>query len=106
MDNLQVLSAGGKVYARKRRAKKETVDKIEFDFDARKEFLTGFHKRKLERTAKARDLAKAREHQARLEARRESREERKRLAGERVAEMAVLMKHGRAFGGGRRRDRI
>lgn len=36
MDNAAVLSAGGKVYARKRQAKKDTVEKVEFDFEARK----------------------------------------------------------------------
>jgi hypothetical protein len=36
MNNTKLLSAGSKIYAKKRKQKKETIERIEFDFDARK----------------------------------------------------------------------
>ncbi|KAG2178115.1 hypothetical protein INT43_003368 [Umbelopsis isabellina] len=92
MNNTNLLSAGSKIYAKKRKQKKETVERIDFDFDARKEFLTGFHKRKLERKKKAREIAIERERVDRLQARAEAREERKRLADTNMAQMAALLR--------------
>ncbi|CAM0141524.1 ergosterol biosynthesis protein [Umbelopsis sp. WA50703] len=92
MNNTKLLSAGSKIYARKRKLKKETIERIDFDFDARKEFLTGFHKRKLERKKKAREVAIERERVDRLQARAEAREERKRLADSNMAQMAAILR--------------
>jgi ribosomal RNA-processing protein 17 len=47
----------------KRRKIKSAIEEINFDFDARAEYLTGFHKRKLQRARQAQEEAakKARE---------------------------------------------
>ena len=57
-----------------------------------REFLTGFHKRKLERQKKAREVAIERERVDRLQARAEAREERRRLADSNMAQMAALLR--------------
>ncbi|KAJ2811339.1 hypothetical protein GGI24_006847, partial [Coemansia furcata] len=66
-NNAALLTKGSKVYAKKRRAKKEQVEKIEFDPKARHSFLTGFHKRKLERRENAIAQAKAKDREDYLE---------------------------------------
>jgi ribosomal RNA-processing protein 17 len=47
----------------KRRKPASAIDEVNFDFDARAEYLTGFHKRKLKRVKQAKEEAarKARE---------------------------------------------
>ncbi|KAJ2490897.1 hypothetical protein IWW37_002781 [Coemansia sp. RSA 2050] len=85
-DNAALLTKGSKVYAKKRKAKKEQVEKIEFDPKARRTFLTGFHKRKLERRENAITQAKAKEREEYLEARREKREQQKDLLAQRIME--------------------
>ncbi|KAI8581510.1 hypothetical protein K450DRAFT_231659 [Umbelopsis ramanniana AG] len=92
MNNTKLLSAGSRIYAKKRKQKQETVDRIDFDFDARQEFLTGFHKRKLDRKKKAREIAIERERVDRLQARAEAREERQRLADNNMTQMAALLR--------------
>ncbi|KAJ1955117.1 hypothetical protein IWQ62_005601 [Dispira parvispora] len=74
MDNLTALTRGSALYAKKRQFKKNQVQAIKFDTDARKEFLTGFSKRKKERRRKAEEKRAEREK----EERRELRKERKR----------------------------
>lgn len=54
--------------------------------------MTGFHKRKLERKKKAREIAIERDRVDRLAARAEAREERKRLADSNMAQMAALLR--------------
>lgn len=88
--NLAVLTSSHKIIAAKRRAKKEQIKEIVFDDTARRyvlrlheldaltdckprEFLTGFHKRKLAKKEAAKTKALEREKQERLEARREVR---------------------------------
>ncbi|KZW00294.1 hypothetical protein EXIGLDRAFT_604662 [Exidia glandulosa HHB12029] len=69
-----ILSHSHAVLKSKRRAKQNQIKEIVFDDDARKEFLTGFHKRKLQRTEEKKSKAIAREKQQRLETRKESRQ--------------------------------
>ncbi|KAJ2865064.1 hypothetical protein GGH94_002469 [Coemansia aciculifera] len=85
-DNAALLTSGSKVYAKKRKAKKEQVEKIEFDPKARRSFLTGFHKRKLERRENAIAQAKAKDREDYLEVRREKREQQKDLLAQRIME--------------------
>ncbi|KAI9288126.1 hypothetical protein BC943DRAFT_273680 [Umbelopsis sp. AD052] len=66
MNNTKLLSAGSRIYAKKRKQKQETVDRIDFDFDARQV--------------------------DRLQARAEAREERQRLADQNMTQMAALLK--------------
>ncbi|KAI7868619.1 nucleolar protein 12-domain-containing protein [Spinellus fusiger] len=93
MRNTDLLSAGSKIYAKKRKVNKETVPIVEFDFDRRKEFLTGFSKRKQERKKKTIEKYQEIARQDRLKARAEAREERKRTAEQNVAQMAELMRN-------------
>lgn len=74
--NREILT-GGKKYHTKQ-AKKFGVDEVVFDKDSRKEYLTGFHKRKLQRQKKAQEYIKEQERLARVEERRQLREERKK----------------------------
>ncbi|KAJ1648747.1 Nucleolar protein 12, partial [Dispira simplex] len=82
MDNLSALTQGSALYAKKRQFKKNQVQAIKFDQDSRKEFLTGFSKRKKERKRKAEEKRAEREK----EERRELRKERKRNIQARIEE--------------------
>jgi ribosomal RNA-processing protein 17 len=61
--------ASGYGRTRKKTEKREKLI-ITFDPDARKDYLTGFHKRKLERQAKAKEEIKMRERKERIEDRK------------------------------------
>ncbi|KAF8967841.1 nucleolar protein 12-domain-containing protein [Flammula alnicola] len=71
--NIALLTRSHSLIAAKKNAKRTQVKEVVFDDDARREFLTGFHKRKLAKAEAARAKAKQREKQERLEARREQR---------------------------------
>ncbi|KAI8987982.1 nucleolar protein 12-domain-containing protein [Mycotypha africana] len=90
--NSDILSAGSRIYAKKRKAKKDIVESVEFDEASRKEFLTGFHKRKLERKARTKEKYARLAKEEKIQARKEAREERKRLANKNVEEMAALLR--------------
>ncbi|KAF1799549.1 nucleolar protein 12-domain-containing protein [Mucor lusitanicus] len=92
MKNTEILSAGSKVYAKKRKAKKETVESVEFDDASRTEFLTGFHKRKVERKNKTKEKYALLAKEEKLRNRREAREQRQRLADKNVQEMAAMLR--------------
>ncbi|KAG5649759.1 hypothetical protein H0H81_002144 [Sphagnurus paluster] len=85
MQNLAVLTQSHKAIAAKKKAKREQIKEIIFDDDARRDFLTGFHKRKLAKADAARKKAIEREKQERLENRREQR----RMLRERALENAA-----------------
>lgn len=55
---------------RKRRKGEPVIEEIPFDFDAREEYLTGFHKRKLQRIKKAQEEAAKKEREDRIASRR------------------------------------
>ncbi|KAI9485838.1 MAG: nucleolar protein 12 [Benjaminiella poitrasii] len=90
--NSDILSAGSKVYAKKRKAKQEIVESVEFDDASRTEFLTGFHKRKLERKKKTKEKYERLAKEEKLRNRREAREQRKRLADKNIQEMAAMLR--------------
>ena len=46
-------------------------EEITFNFDARQDYLTGFHKRKLDRIKHAQDVAAKKEKQSKLDMRRQ-----------------------------------
>jgi ribosomal RNA-processing protein 17 len=87
--NIQSLTQSHKVIRAKKKQKREQVPAVVFDEDARRcalhihficrlcitpqhrEFLTGFHKRKVAKKEESKKKAIAREKQERLEARRE-----------------------------------
>ena len=87
-DNIALLTRSHNAIAAKRRAKHAQIKEIVFDDEARRcvlaspwctrptihrSFLTGFHKRKVERREHAKKKAQLREKQERLETRREVR---------------------------------
>lgn len=74
--NREILT-GGKKYKDKAQLK-HRVEEVVFDRDLRKEYLTGFHKRKLERKKKAQNFIKEQERLERIRERKEAREERKK----------------------------
>lgn len=83
--NLAILTQSHKAIAAKRRKKNSQIKELVFDEDARREFLTGFHKRKLAKKEEAKKRAILREKQQRLELRRE----RRRALAERAARNAA-----------------
>lgn len=74
--NKQVLS-GGKSY-KNNLSKKHGIEEVLFNKDSRLEYLTGFHKRKLERQKKAQEFNKEQERQQKIEERKRVRSERKK----------------------------
>ncbi|CCE85472.1 Piso0_005069 [Millerozyma farinosa CBS 7064] len=74
--NRRILTRG-KDYANKR-AKNFSVEELTFDKSSREDFLTGFHKRKLQRQKHAQEQIQEQERLARIEERRKMREERKK----------------------------
>ncbi|KZT04575.1 uncharacterized protein LAESUDRAFT_727736 [Laetiporus sulphureus 93-53] len=91
--NLAFLTNSHKIIAAKKRAKKAQIKEVLFDDDARREFLTGFHKRKVQKKEAAKQKAIEREKQEHLEARREKR----RMLAERAAQNAAEVE--KAYGG-------
>ncbi|KAF9012425.1 nucleolar protein 12-domain-containing protein [Cyathus striatus] len=91
-NNIALLTQSHKALAAKRKAKREQIKEILFDEDARRDFLTGFHKRKVARTEAAREKAKEREKLEHQEARREQR----RALRERAKENAAIVE--KAYG--------
>ncbi|KAL0072439.1 hypothetical protein AAF712_000202 [Marasmius tenuissimus] len=85
--NLHVLTQSHTLVASKKRAKRNQVKEVLFDEDARREFLTGFHKRKVAKAEAARKKAAEREKQERLETRREQRRMLKEQAAENAAQV-------------------
>ncbi|KAH9054196.1 nucleolar protein 12-domain-containing protein [Lactarius vividus] len=91
--NIKSLTQSHKVIRAKRKQKREQVPAIVFDEDARREFLTGFHKRKLAKKEESKRRALAREKQEHLEARREQR----RILAEQATQNAAKVEE--AYGG-------
>ena len=54
----------------KRRKKTSAIEEISFDFSAREDYLTGFHKRKLQRIKHAQEEAAKKEREERIAARK------------------------------------
>ncbi|CAG8527811.1 658_t:CDS:2 [Paraglomus brasilianum] len=91
MDTLNILSAGPKIYARKRKRKSQQVKEIVFDEQARREYLTGFHKRKLEQRKKATEAAKLRAKKQKAEAKKASRENLRKQSKDRIAQIETIL---------------
>jgi ribosomal RNA-processing protein 17 len=68
--NIALLTEGAAYIKRARAARQEQVDEIKFDDDARKEWLTGFSKRKKAKVEDRRSRAKERDRQAHVDERR------------------------------------
>ena len=57
--------------SRPAKKRKTTVEEVKFDEQAREDYLTGFHKRKVERTKRAKEAAAKRLHAEKLEHRKQ-----------------------------------
>ncbi|KAL9026755.1 MAG: hypothetical protein Q9196_004625 [Gyalolechia fulgens] len=62
---------------KKRRKGEPPIEEIQFDFNAREEYLTGFHKRKIQRIKHAKEEALKKEREEKVAARKVLRETRK-----------------------------
>ncbi|KAL1932023.1 hypothetical protein VTP01DRAFT_9079 [Rhizomucor pusillus] len=91
--NSDLLTAGSKAYAKKRKRKQQTVEFVEYNPDARRDYLTGFHKRKQARKKEAQKKKEERLRQERIKERAEIRAERKREIEERMAQMKAMYQH-------------
>ncbi|KIY66892.1 hypothetical protein CYLTODRAFT_377085 [Cylindrobasidium torrendii FP15055 ss-10] len=87
MSNLSFLTKSHGAIAAKKKAKRNQIKEIIFDDEARREFLTGFHKRKLAKAEAARKKAQERDKAEHLETRREAR----RALREQAAENAAMV---------------
>lgn len=88
--NRDILTQG-KSYATKQ-AKKFGTDEVTFDKDSRLDFLTGFHKRKVQRQKKAQEFNKEQERLAKIEERKKTRDQRKKEAEEQLRKFKESMK--------------
>ncbi|KAF5977655.1 nucleolar 12 [Fusarium coicis] len=82
----------------KKRKMTSAVEEVNFDFEARQEYLTGFHKRKQQRIKNAQEEAAKRARQEKLELRKQIREERKRDVEEHVQTVNRLLQESAAAG--------
>ncbi|ODA77395.1 hypothetical protein RJ55_07024 [Drechmeria coniospora] len=81
----------------KRRKINSAVEEVSFDFDARHEYLTGFHKRKQQRIKHAQEQAAKQARQEKLEARKQLRNERKKEVEEHVETVNRLLRESGAI---------
>ncbi|CAG8698853.1 14813_t:CDS:2, partial [Racocetra persica] len=91
MDNLTLLTEGSRIYSEKRKRKNDQIPEIVFDETARREYLTGFHKRKLERQAKAKQTALEREKKEKAEAKKAAKEARMKQIEEKLAATQAMI---------------
>ncbi|TKA60100.1 hypothetical protein B0A49_08100 [Cryomyces minteri] len=75
-----------------KRRKTFAVEEIKFDPSAREDYLTGFHKRKLQRQKHAQEEASKRDREERVRDRRQLREQRKEDLEKHVAEVNALLR--------------
>ncbi|CUS09598.1 unnamed protein product [Tuber aestivum] len=80
--------------------KRPGVEEISFDAEQRREYLTGFHKRKLARAKKAREEAEKAARAERLEDRRKLRESRKQELSAHVTAIQKLSREAALEAGG------
>lgn len=83
--NREILTKGSKY--RQKQAKKFGVEEVVFDKDSRHDYLTGFHKRKVERQKKAKKFHEEKDRLARIEDRKQVREEKKREFEAKLSEL-------------------
>ncbi|KAI1765549.1 nucleolar protein 12-domain-containing protein [Hypoxylon sp. FL1150] len=83
--------------SRKRKAQ-HSVEEIKFDNDSRADYLTGFHKRKLQRAKNAQEQAAKRARQEKIEFRKQIREDRKREVEEHVQSVKAILRQAQEAG--------
>ncbi|KAI1410963.1 nucleolar protein 12-domain-containing protein [Hypoxylon sp. FL1857] len=82
----------------KKRKVQHSIEEIKFDNDARADYLTGFHKRKLQRIKNAQEQATQRARQEKIEFRKQLREDRKREVEEHVQSVNAILKQAQEAG--------
>ncbi|KAI7787753.1 rrna processing protein rrp17 [Diaporthe eres] len=82
----------------KKRKATHTVEEINFDNSARQEYLTGFHKRKVQRQKHAQEEAAKRAREEKIEFRKQLREDKKKQVEEHVKSIEAIMKESRVAG--------
>ncbi|KAI8965668.1 nucleolar protein 12-domain-containing protein [Daldinia sp. FL1419] len=82
----------------KKRKAQHSIEEIKFDNDARADYLTGFHKRKLQRIKNAQEQAAQRARQEKIELRKQLREDRKREVEEHVQNVNAILKQAQEAG--------
>ncbi|KAF2962993.1 hypothetical protein GQX73_g10588 [Xylaria multiplex] len=82
----------------KKRKRQHAIEEIKFDNDARAEYLTGFHKRKLQRAKHAQEQAAERARLEKIETRKQLREDRKREVEEHVQSVNEALKQAAQAG--------
>ncbi|KAK8017667.1 nucleolar 12 [Apiospora rasikravindrae] len=83
----------------KKRKNTHTIEEISYDPDARSEYLTGFHKRKLQRVKNAQEQAAKQARQEKIDARREHRESRRQEVANHVKTVQELLRTADRAGG-------
>ncbi|PMD32021.1 hypothetical protein L207DRAFT_500385 [Hyaloscypha variabilis F] len=84
----------------KKRKTEHKVEEISFDNDARADYLTGFHKRKVERAKRAKAEAEKKMREERVVVRKQLREERKQELEEHVNAVNAILKEVSSVGAG------
>ncbi|KAI1498577.1 nucleolar protein 12-domain-containing protein [Biscogniauxia marginata] len=90
--------------APRKRKGQHAVEEIKFDDEARTDYLTGFHKRKLQRAKQAQEQAAQKARQDKIEFRKQAncysqlREDRKRQAEEHVQHVNAMLKEAQQAG--------
>ncbi|EPX73279.1 rRNA processing protein Rrp17 [Schizosaccharomyces octosporus yFS286] len=90
MDNTTLLTRGDNVY-NKKRGRKQRQEEIVFDKAQRQEFLTGFHKRKVERQKHAQAVAEKQQREDKRQMRKMIRQQRKQQLQERIEASRKLL---------------
>ncbi|KAI1180955.1 nucleolar protein 12-domain-containing protein [Nemania sp. FL0916] len=83
---------------KRKRQQQHAIEEIKFDSDARAEYLTGFHKRKLQRAKHAQEQAAERARQEKIETRKQIREDRKREVEEHVQQVNSALRQAAQAG--------
>ncbi|KAI1776100.1 nucleolar protein 12-domain-containing protein [Hypoxylon cercidicola] len=82
----------------KKRRVQHSVEEIKFDNDSRADYLTGFHKRKLQRAKNAQEQAAKKAREEKIEFRKHLREGRKREVEEHVQHVNAILKEAQQAG--------
>ncbi|KAI1404613.1 nucleolar protein 12-domain-containing protein [Hypoxylon fuscum] len=82
---------------RKRKAQ-HSIEELKFDDDSRADYLTGFHKRKLQRIKNAQEQAAQRARQEKIEMRKQIRDDRKKEVEDHVQAVNAILKEAQEAG--------
>ncbi|KAK2742152.1 nucleolar protein 12 [Colletotrichum kahawae] len=80
----------------KKRKAESAVEEVNFDFDAREDYLTGFHKRKLQRVKFAQEQAAKKAREEKIELRKQVKQERQKEVEDHVNAVNALLQEAQA----------